>query len=151
MLTFHAAGGPAMMRAAREALGNHRNRPLLLGVTVLTSLDAETLTQVGFSGTPLDRAVALAQLAHKAGLDGIVASAQEVAAVRQACGANVQIVVPGVRPASAEAGDQARVGTPADAIRAGANFLVVGRPIIEAKDPRAAASQITAEMASAGG
>ena len=147
MLTLHAAGGTAMMRAAREAAGNSRKRPALLGVTVLTSLDAAALGQIGFAGTPLERAVSLAQLAQNAGLDGIVASAHETRAVREAIGPKALIVVPGVRPASAEAGDQARIASPGDAIRASADFVVVGRPITDAKDPRAAALAITREIA----
>jgi orotidine-5'-phosphate decarboxylase len=146
LLTLHAAGGIAMMRAAREAAGSGRNRPKLVGVTILTSLDAVALGQVGFSGTPVDRAVSLANLAKDAGLDGVVTSTQETRAIREACGPELLILVPGVRPASAAAGDQARVGTPGDAVRAGADFLVVGRTITEAKDPRAAALEIAREI-----
>jgi orotidine-5'-phosphate decarboxylase len=147
LLTIHAAGGLRMMRAAKQAIGSGKTRLILLGVTVLTSLDAPTLNQVGFTGTPLERAVGLAQLAQQAGLEGIVTSAQEVEAVRRACGPKIQIVVPGLRPASVEADDQARVATPEAAIRAGADYLVIGRPITEAKDPRSVAKQIVAEIA----
>jgi len=137
-----------MMRAAREAVGDRKKRPMLLGVTILTSLDAAALNQIGFSGTPGSRALALAQLAKESGMDGVVASAHEVQAIRQACGAEFLIVVPGVRPTSASVNDQSRVATPGDAIRAGADYLVVGRPITGALNPRAAALAIGTEIAS---
>jgi len=149
MLTLHVAGGPAMLRAAREAAASHNKDLLLLGVTVLTSLNATTLAQVGFNGTPLDRAVSLAQLAQDAGLGGIVASALEVPAIRRACGPKLQIVVPGVRSASSDSEDQLRVATVTQGIQAGANYLVVGRPITESSAPRAAATEIVAEIAAA--
>jgi orotidine-5'-phosphate decarboxylase len=149
LLTLHATGGLAMMRAARQAAGTKKNRPALLGVTILTSMDAQTMESVGLAGTPGSRAVALARLAKEGGLDGVVASAHEVAAIREACGADFLIVVPGIRPASGSMDDQSRVATPADAIRAGASYLVVGRPITSADDPRKAALAIGAEIASA--
>lgn len=149
MLTLHTSGGLAMMRAAREALIGKAQKPALLGVTILTSMDAQTMESVGLSGTPASRAVALAQLAKEAGLDGVVASAHEVESIREACGPDFLIVVPGIRPASASVNDQSRVATPAAAIRAGANYLVVGRPITGAEDPSAAATEIGAEIASA--
>jgi orotidine-5'-phosphate decarboxylase len=148
MMTLHACGGTAMMRAAREALGDAKKRPILLGVTILTSLDQAALEQIGLTGSPGSRALALAQLAKASGLDGVVASAHEVQAIRQACGPNFLIVVPGVRPASAALNDQSRIATPADAIRAGANYLVVGRPITGAENPRATALAIAREIAS---
>lgn len=148
MMTLHASGGAAMMRAAREAVGEGKKRPMLLAVTILTSLDAPAMSQIGLSGTPGSRALALAQLAKEAGMDGVVASAHEVQAIRQACGPGFLIVVPGVRPASASLNDQSRVATPGDAIRAGADYLVVGRPITGAKNPRAAALAIGNEIAS---
>jgi orotidine-5'-phosphate decarboxylase len=149
MLTLHTTGGLAMMRAAREAVAGKKKRPALLGVTVLTSLDAQAMESIGLSGTPGSRAVALAKLAKEAGLDGVVASAHEVAAIRQARGPDFLIVVPGIRPASASVDDQSRVATPTDAIRAGANYLVVGRPITGADDPCKAALAIGAEIGSA--
>lgn len=149
MMTLHASGGVAMMKAARQAVGTAKKRPMLLGVTILTSLDEAALRDVGISGPPESRVVALATLAKQAGLDGVVASAHEVQAIRTACGAKFLIVVPGVRPASASVGDQARVATPAQAIRNGANYLVVGRPITEAPNPRAAALAIAEEIKSA--
>jgi len=149
LLTLHTTGGLAMMRAAREAAGDSKKRPRLLGVTILTSMDEATLAEVGLAGPPATRAVELARLAQKAGLDGVVASAHEVRAIREACGPGFLIVVPGIRPAQSSADDQARVATPAQAISAGADYLVVGRPITAAKDPRKAALEISKEIASA--
>jgi orotidine-5'-phosphate decarboxylase len=146
LLTLHTLGGIAMMRAAREALANRKKRPALLGVTILTSMDEAALRGVGISGSPAERALALAKLAQEAGLDGVVASGQEARAIREACGPQFLIVVPGVRPASASANDQARITTPAQAIQAGADYLVVGRPITEAENPRAAALVIVREI-----
>ena len=151
LMTIHASGGLAMMRAAREAAGEKKNRPKLLGVTILTSLDAEEMSRVGFQGTPATRAVELAKLAKEAGLDGAVASMHEVRAIREACGEDFIILVPGVRPAAAATNDQARIGTPAEAVQAGADYLVVGRPITGAADPRAAARAITKEIRDAAG
>jgi orotidine-5'-phosphate decarboxylase len=147
MLTLHTTGGLAMMRAAREAVAGRKNRPALLGVTLLTSLDARALRRVGISGPVASRVVALARLAKEAGLDGVVSSAQEAEAIRRACGPNFLIVVPGVRPSSAPSQDQSRVATPAEAIQAGADYLVVGRPVTAAKNPRAAALAINQEIA----
>jgi len=149
LLTLHASSGTAAMRAAREAAGDKKNRPKLLGVTVLTSFDAATLREIGMPGTIEARAVALAELAQKAGLDGAVCSRFEAQAIRRACGSKFLILIPGVRPSHDAANDQSRIGTPADAIRAGANYLVVGRPITAAPDPRAAAQAIANEIASA--
>ena len=138
-----------MMRAAREALSGQKNRPLLIGVTVLTSMDAKSLRQIGVTGPISRRAVALARLAKLAGLDGVVASAHEIRAIRKACGPKFLTVVPGVRPRTSPADDQSRVATPAEAIRAGEDYLVVGRPITAAANPRKAALSITQEMAAA--
>lgn len=149
LVTLHTSGGLEMMRAARESVAGKKNRPALLGVTILTSLDARSLRRVGMSGTPASRAIALARLAKEAGLDGVVASAHEARAIRRACGPGFLIVVPGVRPASADVNDQSRVATPAAAIRAGADYLVVGRPITAASNPREAALAIAREIAAA--
>jgi len=149
MLTLHTSGGLAMMQAAREALTGRKTRPALLGVTILTSLDSSALRRVGLSGTPASRAVALAKLAKEAGLDGVVASAQEVRSIRRACGPKFLIVVPGVRPGGAAINDQSRVATPSEAMGAGASYLVVGRPITRSTDPKQAALAIAREIASA--
>jgi orotidine-5'-phosphate decarboxylase len=140
-----------MMKAAAEALRRAvprgRARPKLLGVTILTSMDAKAMRAVGICGKPLARAVHLARLAKKCGLDGVVSSAHEAAHIRRACGPGFIILVGGVRPAEhGRKDDQARVATPAEAIRAGADYLVVGRPITGAKDPHAVASAILEEM-----
>jgi orotidine-5'-phosphate decarboxylase len=150
LINVHALGGVAMMQAAREAVAGKKRRPALLGVTILTSMDTAALRRVGISGPPASRVVALARLAKLAGLDGVVASAHEARAIRRACGPRFLIVVPGVRPASAALNDQSRVATPGEAIRAGANYLVVGRPVTGASDPRDAALAIAREMAEAG-
>jgi orotidine-5'-phosphate decarboxylase len=149
LLTLHASGGLAMMRAAREAAGSKKNRPLLLGVTVLTSFEEATLREIGMEGSLGSRVVALARLAKTAGLDGVVCSALEAPTVRREFGPEFKILVPGVRPATAAANDQSRVATPGDAVRAGADYLVVGRPITAAANPRAAALGIGAEIANA--
>lgn len=148
LLTLHAAGGAAMIAAARQAAeAAGAARPLLLAVTVLTSLDEAALASVGVAGTPAEQVVRLAKLAVAAGADGIVCSPLEVAAVRAALGPGPKLVVPGIRPAGAAIGDQARVMTPAEAVSAGADWIVVGRPITAAADPAAAAAAIAAEIA----
>jgi orotidine-5'-phosphate decarboxylase len=149
LLTLHASGGLAMMQAAREAAGGKKNRPALLAVTVLTSFDEAALREIGIEGSLGSRVVALARLARTAGMDGAVCSALEAPAVRRELGPDFQILVPGVRPASAATNDQSRIATPGDAVRAGADYLVVGRPITAAADPRTAAQQIVAEIAGA--
>ena len=149
LLTLHASGGLAMMRAACKALAGKTNRPALLAVTILTSLDAQALRRVGIRGSPESRALALARLAQEAGVDGVVASGHEVRSIRRACGNQFLIVVPGVRPASASVDDQSRVATPSEALEAGADYLVIGRPITGAPDPRQAALAIAREIAAA--
>ena len=156
-LTIHAAGGVAMMRAAREAAEEEAARqgvapPNLLGVTVLTSLDEAELARQGVATTTREQVLRLAALVHEAGLAGVIASPYEIEALRAEHGADFHIVVPGIRPASGAGsgrGDQARVATPADAARAGATALVVGRPITQAPDPLAAARAIAEEIAGA--
>jgi orotidine-5'-phosphate decarboxylase len=140
MTTVHASGGEAMLRAcAHESL-------LVLGVTVLTSLDEAELRRIGIQATPEETAVSLARLARTAGLRGVVASPLEIEKIRESCGPGFVILTPGIRPAGAAMGDQRRTMTPAQAIAAGADYLVVGRPITEAADPRSAALQIVEEM-----
>ncbi len=129
------------------ALRGRKNPPLLLAVTVLTSMDAPELKRVGVSGTPAARVVKLALLAQSAGVDGVVASPQEVAAIRRSCGPRFVVVTPGIRPASASRDDQSRVATPTQALRNGANYLVIGRPITAAPNPTTAAQSILAEIA----
>ena len=155
-LTVHAAGGLAMMRAAQgaaeEAARQGLAPPQLLGITVLTSLDAAALARQGVAGTTRDQVLRLAALVREAGLAGVVASPHEIAALRAEHGAEFAIVVPGIRPAGGTGsarGDQARVATPAEAARAGATALVVGRPITRASDPLAAARAIAGEIAAA--
>lgn len=155
MCNVHAAGGVRMMQAAREAAettANEHNlpRPLLIAVTVLTSISAEELRmEVGCALSPEEQVVALALRAREAGLDGVVASVLEAAAIKKACGDDFLVVTPGIRPQSAAADDQRRVATPSSAISAGANFLVVGRPITQAKNPAIACQEILAEMENA--
>lgn len=150
LINIHAQGGPAMMAAATEAVRAHRakgGRTQLLAVTVLTSLDREALQRMGQPGEPGDMALRLAQLAKACGVDGVVCSAQEAAAVRSACGASFHRLTPGIRPAGAAANDQARVLTPREALEQGATWLVIGRPVTQAPDPGAAAEAILTEIA----
>ncbi len=149
MLDVHASGGSKMMQAALEGAREGspgRNRPVVLAVTVLTSLASQDLQEIGVTGSSEAAVIRLAWLAQRAGLDGVVASPQEVAAVRRACGPGFVIVTPGIRPASAHADDQVRISTPEKAIQAGADFLVVGRPITKAPDPVAAVEGIVDEI-----
>jgi orotidine-5'-phosphate decarboxylase len=145
LLDVHALGGKAMLEAAVGALPAMGAR--LLAVTVLTSMDEDAHAQVGLGGQVADSVRRLARLASDAGLDGVVASPHEVALVREACGPGFLIVTPGIRPAGAARGDQARAATPRAALDAGADLLVVGRPITAAADPARAAAQLLAEMA----
>ena len=149
-LTVHAAGGPAMLRAAvdeaAEAAGRTGHRVKLLGVTVLTSLDDGDLDAVGQRGPAADQVRRLALLARTCGLDGVICSPYEVAGLRAELGPDFQLVVPGIRPAGAALGDQKRVMGPREAIAAGASRLVIGRPITDAPDPAAAARAIAAEL-----
>ena len=146
MMNVHASGGRRMMEAACEALEGLQHRPLLIGVTILTSLSAEELAEIGFSGSPEDNVRRLAALAQSAGLDGVVCSPREAAALRAERGDDFLLVTPGVRPAGADIGDQRRVMTPADAMAAGSSYLVIGRPITGASDPLEALSGIVASL-----
>ncbi|HUO59829.1 MAG TPA: orotidine-5'-phosphate decarboxylase [Candidatus Acidoferrales bacterium] len=146
MLTVHASGGTAMLRAAVESAAKSATPPLILGVTVLTSIDKAALEETGVSGTVQSQVLRLAELALNAGCGGIVASAQEAAEIRRELGAGFAIVTPGIRPAGGEVGDQARVVTPTAALKAGATHLVVGRPITAAALPAQAVQQILQEM-----
>lgn len=146
ILNVHVPGGEAMMRAAADAAASVSPRPKVIGVTVLTSLDERDLAAVGIDAPPIDQVVRLAKLAKASGLDGVVCSPQEIAAVRAACGRDFLIVTPGVRPKGADTADQRRVTTPAEAMRAGADILVIGRPITGASDPAGAARKIAGEL-----
>jgi orotidine-5'-phosphate decarboxylase len=162
LLDVHALGGLEMMRGAAqvrdEATSPKVTPPKLLAITILTSMDNIALAEVGIGGPPSRRVVQLARLAQKAGMDGVVASPQEIRGIRRACGKDFLIVVPGIRPVVGgvssgrvrhKTDDQARVSTPGEAIRAGADYLVIGRPITAAPDPEAAASAILEEISSA--
>lgn len=153
MVNVHASGGRPMMEAAARAGREAQRRdgqpaPLLVAVTVLTSMSQATLAGTGVDRPLLDQVIALARLAKEAGLDGVVASPLETAAIRQACGSDFVVVTPGIRGAAAgaERNDQTRTMGPADALRAGSSYIVVGRPIISAADPRAAAAEIVKEL-----
>jgi orotidine-5'-phosphate decarboxylase len=146
MLNVHALGGRAMLEAAREAVATGAQSPRLIAVTVLTSMGASDLAEVGVAGTPEQAVLRLARLTQDCRLDGVVCSAREAAALRAACGADFLLVTPGIRPASAAVGDQVRVATPADAVREGASYLVVGRPITQAPDPLRVLEQINNDI-----
>ena len=151
MLTIHTGGGSEMMKAAELSAKENaaklgKNPPLVLGVTILTSLEEADLPQIGFGGNAVENAVRLARLSQAAGLRGVVASPLEIAPIREACGSELVILTPGIRPAGSDAGDQRRTMTPREAIRAGADYIVVGRPITGAADARSAARRILDEM-----
>jgi orotidine-5'-phosphate decarboxylase len=154
LVNLHAAGGRAMMQAAAEAAREAAEdleveRPLVLAVTVLTSLDDADLEDVGQQGPAAEQVTRLARLAQDSGLDGVVCSAREIARLREVCGPGFTLVVPGIRPDWAAAGDQKRVMTPAEALAAGADYLVIGRPITGAPNPAEAAHRIRKELGSA--
>ncbi len=145
MINVHAGGGRAMLEAAAAAMQARRDAPLLIAVTVLTSLDAAALRELGVEDTPADQVARLARLSHDCGLDGVVCSPLEVVSLRAALGAGFVLVTPGVRPAGAASDDQVRIATPGAALRAGASYLVVGRPITQADDPGRALAAINDE------
>jgi orotidine-5'-phosphate decarboxylase len=142
MMNIHASGGSAMMRAAREAVDGVARPPLLIGVTILTSIAEAELAQVGFTGTAAENVERLARLARVSGMDGVVCSAQEASVLRRATGADFLLVTPGIRLPSDAKADQARTVTPREAVRAGSNYLVIGRPITGAADPAATLESI---------
>ena len=149
ILNVHAAGGVAMMKAAAEAASEAgAPRPLLIAVTVLTSLSDEDLADIGVNANTAEQVARLARLAQASGLDGVVCSPREIELVRQACGAEFKTVVPGIRPEWAAVGDQKRIMTPRQAVDSGADYLVIGRPITGADDPVAAAERIGEELKS---
>jgi len=149
MITLHASGGPEMLSAARAALDGIDNPPELLAVTVLTSMDEHQLSATGIPRSPAQQVELLAGMGLAAGIRGFVCSPKEVSALRALTGPGGVLVVPGIRPAGAAIGDQKRIATPADALRQGASYLVVGRPITQAPDPAEAAEAILKEMAEA--
>jgi orotidine-5'-phosphate decarboxylase len=148
MINVHASGGAKMMSAARDALDDRELKPLLIAVTVLTSMGKTDLEQIGIMQEPAEQVVRLATLAWESGLDGVVCSAQEAVVLRQNIGPDFQLVTPGIRPAGADTQDQTRVMTPAQAIRAGASYLVIGRPITQADNPMDVLLTIQSEIAS---
>jgi orotidine-5'-phosphate decarboxylase len=148
LLTIHAAGGAAMMSAAAEA-ASAPGSPRLLAVTVLTSMDASQLAGIGISASPAEQVLRLARLAQASGVDGMVCSAEEVAALRKETGPNTLLVIPGIRPTGSAIEDQKRIATPAQAIADGASMLVIGRPITRAPDPAEAAQAILREIGQA--
>ena len=149
MLNVHASGGRRMMEAAAGRLAQLTERPLLIGVTILTSLGEEDIAEIGYAGSPADNVRRLAALAEDSGLDGVVCSPLEVKALHAERGADFALVTPGVRPAGSAADDQKRIMTPGDAVRTGASYLVVGRPVTAADDPPASLAAINAEVAAA--
>lgn len=146
LLTVHASGGPAMLEAAQEAASAISGAPKLLAVTVLTSMDSYQLAAIGIGQPPAEQVQVLAKMAVAAGIPNFVCSPQELEALRPIAGAHGVLVSPGIRPAGSEIGDQKRIATPASAIAAGADFLVVGRPITQAENPKAAAEAILKEI-----
>lgn len=149
MLNVHASGGRSVLEAARAAIPPAPDAPRLIAVTLLTSLSDNDLVELGIRGPAGDAVTRLAALTQSCGLDGVVCSAREAAALRKACGGAFCLVTPGIRPADAAADDQQRVATPADAIASGASYLVVGRPIVRAPDPLQALERINREVAAA--
>lgn len=146
MVNVHTLGGRKMMAAAREGIDKSSNRPLLIGVTILTSMGQEDIAEIGLAGSPADNVKRLALLANEAALDGVVCSPKEVEMLRQSVSSDFKLVTPGIRPAWAEKGDQTRITTPADAIKLGSDFLVIGRPVTAAADPLDALLRIESEL-----
>jgi orotidine-5'-phosphate decarboxylase len=147
IVNVHASGGPAMLTSAAQAA--RETGVTVIAVTVLTSLDENELRAIGLQATPAEQVVRLAKLTKDCGLAGVVCSPKEITLVREACGRDFLTVVPGIRPAGAAAGDQKRIMTPAEAAKAGADYIVVGRPILQADDPQGAARAVNAELAAA--
>lgn len=147
MVNVHAGGGQRMMEAAANAIANHANRPHLIAVTVLTSMDAVDLEQIGVMDEPRVQVQRLAELAQRSGMDGVVCSAQEAAMLKQACGQQFELVTPGIRPAGTDAGDQRRVMTPVQARDVGVDYMVIGRPITQAPEPTSVVDEILQSLA----
>ncbi|MFA5372552.1 MAG: orotidine-5'-phosphate decarboxylase [Sideroxydans sp.] len=149
MVNVHALGGRRMLEAAHEALANTGRRPQLIAVTILTSMAQDDLREIGIEFSPAQMALRLASLSQECGLDGVVCSAQEAAILRAQCGEDFRLVTPGIRPALAAADDQSRIMTPHAALAAGASYLVIGRPITQARDPLQALQDILRETGGA--
>ncbi len=148
MVNVHASGGERMMAASREILEPYgKDRPLLIGVTVLTSMEQSDLAGIGLDIKPQDQVMRLATLTKNAGLDGVVCSAQESQMLKQSLGKEFKLVTPGIRPAGADVGDQRRIMTPYEAVKAGSDYLVIGRPITQAADPAVVLAEINASLA----
>lgn len=147
MVNVHASGGRRMMEAARNELDKRASRPFLIGVTVLTSMDSVDLVELGLSVTPEEHVVRLATLAQSSGLDGVVCSANELAVIRQHCGDDFKTVTPGIRPSWSDNQDQKRVMTPEQAVAAGVDYMVIGRPITQSEDPAASCQRILDSLA----
>ncbi len=148
MLTIHASGGPAMIRAAADASAEFEaERPLILAVTVLTSMDDDDLSAIGVSDRAEDQVLRLAALAQANGADGVICSPREITAIRAECGQNFKLVVPGIRPKGSAADDQKRIKTPEEAMQDGASYLVIGRPITRSANPAETIKAIRAEIA----
>lgn len=146
MVNVHTLGGARMMEAAAEALSRYQSAPLLIGVTVLTSMGKNDLIEVGLQGSPADNVARLASLAKVSGLNGVVCSPQEVTMLRKSMGEDFELITPGIRPAWAVKGDQTRITTPSQAVEQGSDYLVIGRPITAASDPLEALAKIEAEI-----
>jgi len=146
MVNVHASGGRRMMEAAREILEGYQKRPILIGVTVLTSMEQSDLADIGLDIDPEEQVKRLALLTKESGLDGVVCSAQEASMLKSLCGTDFKLVTPGIRPSFAQQGDQRRVMTPADAMSVGVDYMVIGRPITQAASPLEALALIEAEI-----
>ncbi len=146
MVNVHASGGQRMMEAAMNEIASFKQRPLLIAVTVLTSMEVSDLQQIGIAESPLQQVCKLAKLTEQSGLDGVVCSAQEAPALRSALSPDFKLITPGIRPADASVGDQKRIMTPVDAVNAGSDYLVIGRPITQASEPMKVMEKICAEL-----
>ncbi|KLN66276.1 orotidine-5'-phosphate decarboxylase [Vibrio sp. VPAP30] len=147
MVNVHASGGERMMTASREILEPYgKDRPLLIGVTVLTSMEQSDLAGIGLNIQPQEQVIRLANLTKNSGLDGVVCSAQEASMLKAELGSEFKLVTPGIRPAGAAVGDQKRIMTPVDAVQAGSDYLVIGRPITQAEDPAVVLAEINATL-----
>lgn len=146
IITIHASGGKAMMQAATKAAKDLPSKPIIVGVTALTSLDDNDMKDIGYANNIQNQVSKLANLAQESGLDGVVCSPHEIEILRKQCGKDFKLVVPGIRPEGSASGDQKRVMTPKEALEKGASYLVIGRPITEAPDPARAAKEIFASL-----